>query len=118
MKRNLNFEVTPLDINIVKIQVELIKELDGIQNRAEDFRFEHRFESLNPTLDLSDLEIFCYHNTNSSASEKHVLEVNAFSKKRDKKSYKTERFDSFEELYEAIDDKSFLSFCKKVVFSI
>jgi hypothetical protein len=98
----MNFEINPLDINIAKIQFNLINKLN---NSNENSYIIETFENKDPRLDLAIIKIICTNNT--------VLKAE-FSYKNNE-SHNIELFNgSKEKLLEYLQGKAFFDTCKNI----
>lgn len=106
---SLSFEVEPLDINIAKVQFNMIKNLntDNI-----NFPISESFENHDPTLKISEVKVVC------KKEENYILDVEVSDSKKDKKYFYTLKSGTKEEITEYLNNKIFLFGIKELVLEI
>ena len=108
---DLSFQVNPLDINIAKIQFNLIKKFEATN---VEFPVKEEFESKDPTLNISNVIVTC-----EKISENNInLDMTVWDKNKEKEYKYTYKSGTQEQIDEAIKDKTFFMACKELVLKI
>lgn len=72
----IQFEVTPLDIGITKIHFQLLQDFTGsLADSSGKNIFTYSFQSKDPTLNLSSIELKCFQDKNSGQDKLWVMEI-------------------------------------------
>lgn len=108
---DLDFQVEPLDINIAKMQFNMV------QNFASDninFPLSERFENHDPTLKISEVSVEC----KKEEKDNFILEVEVSDSKKDKKYFYTLKSGNKQEISDFLNDRNFLFSIKELVLTI
>ena len=117
--KKLDFEANPLDVNIIKLQLALLKRAEREIPENGDFApVVEKYESKDPTLDLSDVKVTCkYLKDDSPKKDKRALEVSCINKAKTEERTKILTKGTKAEILKYLDDVEFLSGCKKLAKS-
>ena len=118
--KKVGFEVNPLDIGIAEIQMNLIKRLEREIPEHGDFAtIVEKFESKNPMLDISNIEVVCkFLNKDVPKKTQRSLEINI----TDKSGVNTFNYvianGDKAEILNTINQKDFFRICKSVAMNV
>lgn len=110
---DLSFEIEPLDINIAKIQFELIKFFDS---KDQKYPISKMYENKDSTLKISELNVLCY--KNNEKSDKLNLDVEVWDVKKEKKYIYTLKSGTRQDIADYVKEKVFLFAIKELVLKI
>jgi hypothetical protein len=118
-QNNIKFEINPLDINIAKIQHNLILRCPlEISDNNEFTQIEETYKSLDPTLDLSEIKVICEYNKNDSTAQKNKCILYLTISKKGKNDLSLELFNGTkQELMEYLNRKDFFAVIKSNVLN-
>lgn len=72
----IQFEVTPLDVGITKIHFQFLQDFTrSLTDSSGKDIFTYSFQSKDPTLDLSTVELNCFQDKNSGQDKLWVVEI-------------------------------------------
>lgn len=101
-----SFKINPLDINLAKMQFNLIKKIESDSFFDEEFKLSvEKYQSKDPTLDISDVSIIL--NKTLENKEEFILSIEILNKQKTKK----EEFELFKG-----SRKNLISFIKSTSF--
>jgi len=113
-QKNVEFKINPLDINLAKIQYNLLSRCEMEVPENGDFApIVEVFKSLDPTIDLSEIKVTCKYDINDSGIKNTNRILNAVIRKIGKEDNSIELFKgSKKELIEYLKKKDFFEVCK------
>ena len=109
---DLSFEVDPLDINIAKVQFNLIK---TFSSDNLELPVSEKFENNDPTLKISEVNVCC--NEDKSAENNLILDAEVIDKTEKKYVY-TLKTGNKSDIAAYLDNKEFLFAIKELVLTI
>ncbi|MBQ9245785.1 hypothetical protein IJ182_05920 [bacterium] len=123
-KSNMNnkkssFEVNPLDVNIAKIQYSLINRLEREMPENGDFApVVERYQSKDPTLDLSTVKVACRHVKSSEKSNnQRCIEASCKNKAETHEISKILAVGTKKQIIDYVKDTQFFEKCKELAKS-
>ena len=114
--KKTSFEVNPLDINLAKIQMNLISRAEREIPKDGDFApIYEEFCSKDPTLDLSTIKVVCRHQKGSE-KKNNIRYIEAISKNRamTKEKSKVLCKGTKEDILKYLKDTDIFEECKKL----
>lgn len=111
-----NFEINPLDVNIVRMQHNLLKRLEKEMPENGDFApvFEE-YQSKDPTLDLSEVRVVCkYVKDDSPKKDTRMVEITCKDKSKCNERTKTLIQGTKKDIMEYLKGAEYFNTCKKL----
>ncbi len=118
--RDVKFEVEPLDVNLAKLQFNLTKRVEREVYEHGDFApLVEKFESKDPTLDISTIKVVIRKSDNDSPKKKlRVIELHVNDKAGLNDYVYTLKEGEKKDIVEAVNKRAFFFTCKSVAMSV
>jgi len=113
-ENKINFEVNPLDVNIAKMQFNLLSRCEKEIPENGDFTpVIETFKSKSPRLDLSEIKIICHYDKQNPGIKDSNRILSANISKANKEDLNLELFSGTKaELLEYLKKQDFFKVCK------
>ena len=117
--KQVAFEVNPLDVNLTKIQFNLLKRLEREMPEYGDFApVVEKYESKDPTKNISTVKVVCEHV--KDASDKTTRKITLYvCDKMSINEYSCKLAEGKKaDIISAVDKNKFFNICKEVVLNV